>query len=564
MKKIHSIQMLLAAAALLLATTACTKDESSSPTGGVEGAYPLQIARITLGVEGGEAQPWGTPATRVSENGDGTGSTFEADDQFAVQIDGEGEVGTYTVQNDGSVEAETPLYWSDRDEGHTVTAWYPAKSGTLDLSDQRQRLAYLLRGTGTGNYNTPVTLAFTHRLAKVRVTPADDALALIQSLQLYTCTQCTHTQGTIVSGTTEGWVEMMKCDYTIEGKTVTCWEANVVPGCKIEKLMANNDGEERALSEAITPEAGELYDITLEDGKGYFYDSTTYIVTSPEGLTEVASMVRNGNTDANITLARDIDLTGIEWVPISEYRGIFDGNNHTITGLHVSGYYRAGLISRNYGTVQNLTLKDIVIETSSIAAAYGGVAAENEGTVSGCSVTGNITASFCEQTGGVVGSNTGTVIGCSHSEGTLTSGYHNGGVVGYNGGIVTACYATGNLTGGYEIGGVVGYNAGSGSGTVTACYHATGTVTSDYSGANDFGGVVGKNTDRGTVTACYWSDSPDKGIGLDYSTGETTQVDGDDVTWLDAVTQMNAALKGTGWRYEITDGNSLPTLMKEE
>ncbi len=558
MKKIHSIQMLLAAAALLLATTACTKDESSTPTGGVEGAYPLQIARITLGVEGGEAQPWGTPATRVSEIADGTGSTFDAGDPFAVQIDGEGEVGTYTVRAGGSAEAETPLYWSDRDEGHTVTAWYPAKSGTLDLSDQRQRLAYLLRGTGTGNYNTPVTLAFTHRLAKVRVTPADDALALIQSLQLYTCTQCTHTQGTIVSGTTEGWVEMMKCDYTIEGKTVTCWEANVVPGCKIEKLMANNDGEERALSEAITPEAGELYDITLEDGKGYFYDGTTYIVTSPEGLTAVASMVRNGNTDANITLARDIDLTGIEWVPISEYRGIFDGNNHTITGLHVSGYYRAGLIIYNYGTVQNLTLKDIVIETSSIAATSGGVAAENEGTVSGCSVTGNITASFCEQTGGVVGSNTGTVIGCSHSEGTLTSGDNTGGVVGLNTGrgTVTACYATGNLTSGSYTGGVVGYNTV--RGTVTACYHATGTVSG---GTFTIGGVVGYNL--GTLTACYWSDSPDKGISFD-STGETTQVDGDDVTWLDAVTQMNAALKGTGWRYEITDGNSLPTLMKEE
>lgn len=110
MKKRHSIHLLLAAAALLLATAACTKNELADDDRLPEGQYPLEIARITLGVEGGEAQPWGTPATRVSENGDGNSSKFDADDKFAVQIDDKGEVGTYTVQNDGSVEAENPLY----------------------------------------------------------------------------------------------------------------------------------------------------------------------------------------------------------------------------------------------------------------------------------------------------------------------------------------------------------------------------------------------------------------------------------------------------------------------
>ncbi len=115
MKKRHSIHLLLAAAALLLATAACTKDELADGDRLPEGQYPLEIARITLGVEGGEAQPWGAPQTRVSEIADGTGSVFDAGDRFAVQIDGKKEVGTYTVQNDGSVEAENPLYWSDRD-----------------------------------------------------------------------------------------------------------------------------------------------------------------------------------------------------------------------------------------------------------------------------------------------------------------------------------------------------------------------------------------------------------------------------------------------------------------
>lgn len=191
MKKRDSIHLLLAAAALLLATAACTKDELADGDRLPEGQYPLEIARITLGVEGGEAQPWGTPQTRVSEIADGTGSVFDAGDLFAVQIDGKDEVGTYTVQDDNTAKAETPLYWSDTGE-HTVTAWYPATGGTLDLSDQSQSLAYLLYGTGSGNYQTPVTLNFTHALAKVRVTPSDDALGEVTSLQLYTYTQCTY------------------------------------------------------------------------------------------------------------------------------------------------------------------------------------------------------------------------------------------------------------------------------------------------------------------------------------------------------------------------------------
>ena len=147
MKKRDSIHVLLAAAALLLATAACTKDEAADNGRLPEGEYPLEIARITLGVEGGEAQPWGAPQTRVSESGDGTGSVFSAGDQFAVQIDGEEKVGTYTVQDDNTVRAEKPLYWYDCND-HTVTAWYPATDGTIDLGNQDTNgLAYLLHGT---------------------------------------------------------------------------------------------------------------------------------------------------------------------------------------------------------------------------------------------------------------------------------------------------------------------------------------------------------------------------------------------------------------------------------
>ncbi len=612
MKKRHSIQILLAAAALLLATAACTKDELADGDRLPEGQYPLEIARITLGVEGGEAQPWGAPATRVSEDGDGKSSTFDADDKFAVQIDDEGEVGTYTVQDDGSAEAETPLYWSDRDEGHTVRAWYPATDGTLDLSDQQtDGLAYLLGATGTGDYQTPVTLTFTHSLAKVRVTPSDDALGEVQSLQLYTYTQCTYEKGTVVQGSQEGWIEMKKCEYTENGNAITCWEANVVPGYTITKLMANNDNKERDLSAAITPEAGKFYNITLNKDKGYTDDGQgNYTVTSAEGLKNIAKLVNEEwKLGINITLTADIALKGIDWTPIGidynhQYTGTFDGGDHTITGLTVTGSDQyAGLFGYigSGGKVMNVKLEGVQIESDNEMSAVGGVVGYSYGNIENCSVSGSVSSN--STAGGVVGAQlVGSITGCSSSA-TVKGVAYAGGIAGYtNGGAsLTGCYATGsvsvenNTTSAAYAGGVVGNNGssstlkacyawgsvtGSGSGTVyvggvtgsndlgtlTACYHAKGTVSGPD---GTTGGVTGRNFkiltwDGAVITACYWRSNPDTGIGYNEggsTTIETTKVtDGD---WTEAMKAMNTALSGTGWQYVTGSGDAPLTLRKQ-
>ena len=600
MKKRHSIHLLLAAAALLLVMAACTKDELADGNRLPEGQYPLEIARITLGVEGGEAQPWGAPQTRVSETVDGTGSVFSAGDRFAVQING--EEGIYIVQDNNTVKAETLLYWSDTGE-HTVTAWYPATGGTLDLSDQSQSLAYLLYGTGSGNYQTQVTLNFTHALAKVRITPSDDALGEVQSLQLYTYTQCNYEKGKAGQGSQEGWIEMKKCEYTENGATITCWEANVVPGYTITKLQANGT-EERNLSAAITPEAGKFYNITLDKNKGYTDDGQgNYTVTTADGLMNVAELVNGGKTDINITLDTDLDLTGKEWTPIGnyekQYTGTFNGGVHTITGLTVTGSDQyVGLFGHigSGGTVKDVTLEEVKIESNNDMSAVGGVAGRSYGTLENCSVSGSVSGSGIA--GGVVGYQSGGFLtGCSSSA-TVNAGGVAGGVAGLtdSGATLTACYATGDVTlesinsGGNFVGGVVGSNTsctlkacyawgsvtGSGSGTIyvggvtgtndegtlTACYHANGTVSGP---AGTTGGVAGRNYkffNDPVITACYWGSNPDTGIGYNEggsTTIETTKVtDGD---WLDAVAQMNTALNESGWQYELT--GALPTLKKQ-
>lgn len=614
MKKRHSIHLLLAAAALLLATAACTKDELADGDRLPEGQYPLEIARITLGVEGGEAQPWGAPATRVSENGDGTGSVFSAGDRFAVQINA--EEGIYIVQDDGSIKAESPLYWSDSGE-HTVTAWYPATGGTLDLSDQSQSLAYLLGGSGTGDYLTPVTLTFAHRLAKVRVTPTGDALGEVQSLQLYTYTQCTYEKGTVVQGSQEGWIEMKRCEYTENGVSFTCWEANVVPGYELTKLMANNDNKERDLSSAITPEAGSYYNITLNKDKGYTDDGQgNYTVTSAEGLKNIAKLVNEEwKLGINITLTADIDLSGIDWTPIGidynhQYTGTFDGGDHTITGLTVTGSDQyAGLFGRigSGGTVKNVVLEGVQITTTYIYGSAGGVAGYSYGNIEYCSVSGSV--SGISDVGGVVGHQVGgSITGCSSSA-TVKGTQRAGGMAGVtnSGASLTGCYATGNVTlesndiGTYFAGGVVGSNGssstlkacyawgsvtGSGSGTVyvggvtgsndlgtlTACYHAKGTVKGS-DGATDgaTGGVAGRNFKGlmpygGIITACYWGgNGQTQGIGEDQvGTGGTTQVT--DGNWSGAKDAMNDALtaENESWRYQINLVNSLLELTQNQ
>ena len=613
MKKRHSIRILLAAAALLLATAACTKDELADGDRLPEGQYPLEIAAVTLSVEGGEAQPWGTPATRVSETADGTGSVFDTGDPFTVQIIDDGtETATYTVQDGGTATSDAPLYWSDHDD-HTVNAWYPATP--LVLSDQTNGLAYLLHGTGTGNYKNPVELTFTHSLAKVRVTPSKDiGDGEVTSLKLYTYTQCTHNQGNDVQGTQEGWINMKKCEYTNNGTIITCWEANVVPGFQITKLIANDDDKERTLSTTITPVAGRFYNITLNKDKGYTVseDGKTYTVYTTDGLLAWNDAAQIDLT-LNCTLTADINLTGKKWTPIgtalnNSYKGNFDGGNHTISGLTVKGSNEyAGLFGciDDGGTVKNVVLENVQIASDNQYAYVGGVAGMNNGTIENCSVSGSVSGNSNSNgtsncVGGVVGQQYGgTITECSSSaivdgtnevggvagqtaNATLTACYatgdvtaerdpknntYAGGVVGYNGAsTLIACYATGNVigtgtgTGSIYVGGVTGSND---SGTLTACYHAAETV-SGPDGAT--GGVTGRNYDANvgipSITACYWQNDQAQGIGNNQAgtTDGTTKVADD---WMDAMKAMNAELSGTGWLYVPGSGDAPLTLRKQ-
>ena len=83
-------------------------------------------------------------------------------------------------------------------------------------------------------------------------------------------------------------------------------------------------------------ESGEAEDL------GYsIQNDGSYTVYNADGLMNVAELVNGGKTDINITLEKNIDLTGKDWTPIgtdydNSYKGTFDGGGHTITGLAVT------------------------------------------------------------------------------------------------------------------------------------------------------------------------------------------------------------------------------------
>lgn len=169
MKKNRLFTTICLMAVALLA--ACTQDELAEQGNTLpEGEYPLQIGSVSITAESSE-EPW----TRVAENEtDGMGSHWTGGERIGVRIGDNEETGIYIIKVDDAgnvtVEPDKPVYWKNTQTAE-VTAWYPAEASSVNLESQYRNgtMTYVLRGTGTGNHQSPVTLKFTHQLAKVRV-----------------------------------------------------------------------------------------------------------------------------------------------------------------------------------------------------------------------------------------------------------------------------------------------------------------------------------------------------------------------------------------------------------
>ena len=553
-----------AAIALLLGLAACTQDEAGFLPEGAEGT-PIVFTATGL-----NPAATATVGTRAPADGNWTGVQ-----SVAVMMDG--MVKTYNVTpstadpTSATLTSTDPYYWTNHND-ITVTAWWPYTAGETtppavkvkaNQSAQKdfEGSDLIVADGQTVTYGSP-TLRFTHRTARVTIVLTDytEGLASVQLTGL----------------STEGDNPDIIVPYDKGSNTYTAIVApqNVAAGTTfITCTFTNGKTFVYKMKNATDWQAGGeyTYTVSLAAAKdlGYTIESDgSYTVTSADGLMNVAELVNGGKTDINITLDKNIDLTGKGWTPIgtsfdNSYKGTFDGGGHTITGLTVTtndqfvGLF--GYLNRA-GMVKNVVMEGIQITSNHMFGCTGGVVGYSWGTIENCSVSGSVSGTDC--VGGVVGSQkAGSIIGCSSSA-TVKGKHYVGGVAGEKWGTMTACYATGNVT--LEIasqknnfgGGVVGLNGGS---RVLACY-ATGNVTSTGSSTGNvhIGGLFGDSYT--TVTACYWKNNQERG----YKTApESTKVDGTYVTWQKAVDAMNTALQNAGseWRYELN--GALPTLRKQ-
>ena len=260
------------------------------------------------------------------------------------------------------------------------------------------------------------------------------------------------------------------------------------------------------------------------DGEGT--KENPYEIATASDLYEFATKVNAGDNTACAVLTADITLIDTNWTPIgndsNQYKGTFDGDGHTITGLKVDiqsdNIIYAGLFGclGAGGTIKNVSLTDSKITCSGNRVYAGGVCGWNTGTIQNCYNTGDVSGTSeygFVYAGGVCGLNDyGTIENCYNTgdvSGTCEYGFvYAGGVCGCNDfGTIQNCYNTGDVSGtgtrtdasGYA-GGVCGCND---FGTIENCYNTgevSGTGTST-DGAGYDGGVCGLNT--GTIENCY-------------------------------------------------------------
>ncbi len=226
---------------------------------------------------------------------------------------------------------------------------------------------------------------------------------------------------------------------------------------------------------------------TTEQPKGSGTTDDPYQITSGEELAWLAEEVNKANWssgDFNATLVRNIDLGNENWTPIGKnssyyYKWTFDGQGHTIKGLHVqSETYNQGL----FGYVRDAAIKGLTIE--------GSVTGGGKNSSSGV--------------GGIVGTfaGTGRIENCVNKANVNADTNYVGGIVGYipfgSNRIIQNCANLGNVTGNSGVGGLVGYFYS--VCTLKNCYNI-GAVEAKVDKA---GGIAGYTYDSNAVISnCY-------------------------------------------------------------
>lgn len=513
-KKILS-RMFFGAALLLFA--ACTNDELTDGTDTLpEGMYPLQISGITLEAES-SSQPWGAeaPQTRVSENEDGNSSKFDwnGTEQIGVQLYADGDVATYTLNAGQTLTPDKTLYWKNT-AATTVTAWYPTAT-TVPLDNQSDKLAYVLKGSGEGKYDTDVTLHFIHALAKVRVVFSDRSTADLTdaSVSVLAPTSCTVDKGNVAAGGTTNYIPMHKATYN-NGKV--CYEANVTPNLTLKdnafQLTIDGKKVNCSTSEVLT-QAGQLHVVTLTVNEKMTEVNVSDISETEYTVSGNVHLKGNGQSkDLKLTMEAGSRLT-IENVKLTPTT---NGNAITCKGDATITLRGENTLSGKYTGTDN-GYSAILVESGTLTISGENndkLTATGVGRIAGGAGIGAINGAHIIIEGGNI-----IAKGGDEAAGIGSAGFDkNGGDITIKGGIIEA-------TGGKYSAGIGGSNSGTcGDIIITGGnIKAYGGLQSPGIGCGDAGACKNITISGGTIVATKGSNSPSS-IGACVATSPTGTV----------------------------------------
>ena len=284
-----------------------------------------------------------------------------------------------------------------------------------------------------------------------------------------------HTKGSVCRNCPIAYVaEETEAHSTDESGICVCSKAYQPAVLTTDKYDMDNDGVYDKVYEISN--AAQLYWFADKiNNENYTSGNINAVLT--------ADIVVNENVLKSDGTLNDGSFT--DWTPIGmwagddeyySYSGIFDGQNHTISGLYLNQMRKAGYVGLfgyvgSGGKVSNVRVLDSYF---SVNGGVGGVCGDNDGTIINCYNTGRInklTDDYTNDFGGVCGYNTGTIIDC-YNTGNVSGVNYNGGVCGDNDGTIINCYNTGGVSGDYHVGDICGDNYGA---TVTNCYYLSDT-----------------------------------------------------------------------------------------
>jgi hypothetical protein len=212
------------------------------------------------------------------------------------------------------------------------------------------------------------------------------------------------------------------------------------------------------------------------------------------------------------------------------FAGVFDGGDHTISNLTITGTRCAGLLGQlaSGAEVKNVRLVGAnVVGSDGYTGGLVGLVGSAGAAVTNCSCEGIIRGH--SYIGGLVGYGGARITRCSSSGTVEGSKWSIGGLVGYSCGYIQQCYSTATVSGASWVGGLVGENAN----TVTECY-STGPVR----GNSSVGGLVGYDYPYSQANQCFWDTQTSSRTWSAGGTGKTT-----------AQMQMDSTFLSAGWDF---------------